>query len=150
MSVRSFGILAIALFCISRPLSSQGREPCHTDVLARTERNVGKLSEDGFRLFFNALDPSCKGNSRFMGWANDLLSRTLESQPELFIACFDSLSRVTQRMILDELAAPAHEGLDPGRTWNIVRDSPGPSESKERILQALTKASCRCDPKVIQ
>ena len=85
-----------------------------------------------------------------MGWVNDLLYRTLESQPTQFIQAFETLPRVKQRLILDELSSPRHPGLDATRTYDLTREVAGPAESKQRILQALTKAGCRCETEIIE
>lgn len=150
--MRTTTLLAIVfgVFCVASLLSAQDSSECSTDILSETEKQIGLLKVADFHAFFEEIDPRCKGDIRFMGWVNDLLFRTLESQPSQFIDTFDALPRFKQRIILDELSAPAHDGLDASRTYERARDASGPVESKQRILQALTKAGCRCDTDLIQ
>jgi hypothetical protein len=145
MASRFFFVVIVGAFLHAPSLAGNGVDACDSSVLIETQEHLGNLSGDQFQEFFGAIDPSCKGDTRFMEWVNDLLFRTLESQPQHFINTFDTLPRVTKRMILDELSAPGHEGLDAAQIWTVARDANGPQESKQRILQALTKASCRCE-----
>lgn len=140
----------ISVLCLGTPLIAQERALCDTDVLNKTEKQVGRLADEGWAAFFGAIKPECDGDAAFMGWVNDLLFRSLESQPAEFIAAFDSLPRITQRLILDELSASGHPGLDAARTYDAALGATAPAASKQRILQALTKAGCRCGPEVIE
>lgn len=137
------GLLSTALLC------SQERTDCDTEVLNRTERRLGHLEGEDWSAFFGAISPECRGDERFMGWVNDLLFRALEAQPAEFICAFGGLPRITQRLILDELSAPGHPGLDAIRTYDAARDAEGHAASKQRILQALTKAGCRCETELL-
>ena len=139
----------IALLMAFSPVLGQESVNCPTEVLGRIERQVGHLNGEDWISFFGSIEPRCKGDLRFMGWVNDLLFRTLEAQPTEFMSAFDELSSVTQRMILDQLVAPGHDGLDPARTYDQIQEAAGPPQSKQRILQALTKAGCRCDTESI-
>ena len=140
----------IGVLCLGTPLCAQERIVCNTDVLNKTEKDVGRLADEGWVAFFAAIKPECGGDDAFMGWVNDLLFRSLESQPAEFMAAFDSVPRITQRLILDELSAPGHPGLDATRTYQAALGAAAPAASKQRILQALTKAGCRCGPEVVE
>lgn len=150
MIAKILGGALIGILCSAPYLFSQGRVLCDTDALHNTEKNIGHLTADGWTVFFRVITPECKVDPAFMGWVNDLLFRSLESQPTQFIGAFDDLPRITQRLILDELSAPGHPGLDASRTYDAARDATAPAASKQLILQALTKAGCRCGPEVIE
>jgi len=141
---------ALGVLCFTACLNSQERVRCDTDILSATEKHIGRLGESEWAAFFAAIKADCKGDVGFMGWVNDLLFRSLESQPAQFMDAFDHLPRITQRLILDELSAPGHPGLDAASTYDAARDAPAPAASKQRILQALTKAGCRCGAEVIE
>jgi len=147
---KALAITTIGILSCYGAITAQERPDCATDVLAKTERQIGHLPEGGWRAFFESLDPRCKGDTKYMGWVNDLLFRTLESQPTHFIQAFEALPRVKQRLILDELSSPRHAGLDATRTYDLTRNVAGPEEPKQRILQALTKAGCRCETEIIE
>lgn len=140
----------VGILCSCTCLVSQDHRVCDTEVLVQTEKHLGHLSDEDWAAFFGVIAPICKGDSRFMGWVNDLLYKTLESQPSQFMQVFEELPRLTQRMILDELSEPGHPGLDPARTYDFARDAPGPTVSRQRILQALTKAGCHCETEIIE
>lgn len=141
---------AFGVLCFTACLISQEQVRCDTDILNATEKHIGRLGDSEWAAFFAAINAECKGNVGFMGWVNDLLFRSLESQPAQFMDAFDHLPRITQRLILDELSAPGHPGLDAARTYDAARDVPAPAASKQRILQALTKAGCRCGEEVVE
>ena len=147
-ATKTFGPVIAIMMALS-PVLGQESIHCPTEVLSRIERQVGHLNKEDWNSLFGSIEPRCKGDLKFMGWVNDLLFRTLEAQPTEFMNAFDELSSVTQRMILDQLIAPGHDGLDPARTYDQIRGVAGPPQSKQRILQALTKAGCRCDTESI-
>ncbi len=147
---RMVALAAVSLVCWSPCLNAQDRKACDTDILAQTETHLGRLGPDEWGAFFGAIAPRCKADEGFMGWMNDLLYRSLESQPSEFMEAFDNLPRITQRLILDELGAPRHPGLDAARTYEALREIQAPAESKQRILHALTKAGCRCETEIVR
>lgn len=116
---------------------------CNATVLKSTANNIGKLSLTDVKIFLSTFDESCKNNAEYSEWSNELLFATLKTQPDLLLEAIANLHKSRMELILANLGAPIHDGIDLSALQIVVQNAQGLTSVKNLILLALKRAKQR-------
>lgn len=102
-----------------------------------------KLNDQNFDIFFANMNPDCSNNAEYSEFNNELIFKTLESNPKKFIT---SLSRISKKkaileFVLTQLGNPIHDGIDLNSIYNqLDKTETDDSKMKELVSESIKKA----------
>lgn len=118
-------------------------QDCDTKVLAKTEHSLKNLKAKDIERLFLTFDDDCTHHDDFHKWGNELLFRTLQHKPKIFIKELEVIPNGKRRAILDELGSPIHNGFDIPSITHKVSKIKGHDRTRDDVLRALRDARVR-------
>ena len=144
---RIAGFLVLGIISISPAHGAKRHvqviQDCDTQVLSKTERNLKSLKAKDIERLFLTFDDDCTHYDDFHKWGNELLFRTLQHKPKLFIKELDIIPNGKRRAILIELESPLHNGFDLPTIIRKVSKIKGHDRTRDDVLRALRDAKVR-------
>ncbi|EGV44230.1 hypothetical protein BZARG_3109 [Bizionia argentinensis JUB59] len=100
-----------------------------------------ELNDQNFAVFFANMNPECSNNAEYSEFNNELIFKTLESNPKKFVAF---LSRVSKKkkileFVLTQLRNPIHDGIE----LNAIYESLGKTETEDAKTKELVSESIK-------
>ena len=118
--------------------------PCVKCDIAKVKTVHDSMDSLNFRIvedFFCVFDASCKNNSEFSTWSNEMLFKVLYKQPALFLQVA-AKGQVDNKILLHEIENPVQEP-DLQKTYDKLKTAEGPEEIKTKYLSALVAAATK-------
>ena len=84
---------------------------CDIEFLAHIEKLIEQnaITENEITGLFQTISDSCKNNVEFSEYSNEILFKTLEIQPEIFVDKLSTLKKSKQMFIINELTTPVSD-----------------------------------------
>jgi hypothetical protein len=100
-----------------------------------------ELNDQNFTVFFANMNPECSNNVEYSEFNNELIFKTLESNPKKFVAF---LSRVSKKkkileFVLTQLRNPIHDGIE----LNAIYERLGKTETEDTKTKELVSESIK-------
>ncbi|MCP4140696.1 MAG: hypothetical protein GY755_10480 [Chloroflexi bacterium] len=100
-----------------------------------------ELNDQNFAVFFANMNPECSNNVEYSEFNNELIFKTLESNPKKFVAF---LSRVSKKkkileFVLTQLRNPIHDGIE----LNAIYERLGKTETEDAKTKELVSESIK-------
>ena len=100
-----------------------------------------ELNDQNFAVFFANMNPECSNNAEYSEFNNELIFKTLESNPKKFVSF---LSRVSKKkkileFILTQLRNPIHDGIE----LNAIHERLDKTETEDAKTKELVSESIK-------
>lgn len=105
-------ITAIMMLTGSLLASAQKCKKCDMNADVDISDRVQKNTYSQIQSFLCTFDEQCRSNVEFSEFSNEHLFKVIEAYPQVFIQVLQNVDDVKQRLILDELEVPIHDGFD--------------------------------------
>ncbi len=125
---------------------SKKRPDCESKTLVAINSLIEKgadLNNQNFAQFFADMNPDCSNNAEYIEFNNELIFKTLESNPKKFIVF---LSRVSKKkkilgFVLTQLRNPIHDGIELNGIYKQLNETKiENSKTKKLVLESIKKA----------
>ena len=106
------------------------------------EKNV-ELNEQNFAVFFANMNPECSNNAEYSQFNNVLIFKTLESNPEIFIAFLSRVSKKKEilEFVLTQLRNPINDGIELNDIYRQLNKTETEDvKTKELVSESIKKA----------
>jgi hypothetical protein len=122
------------------------RTDCKLETLVSIDSilvNGAELNSQNFTDFFTNMNPNCSNNAEYSEFNNELIFKTLESNPKNFVAFLSRVSRKIRNkektdFVLDELKNPISDFVDlPKMELDLKNTQTEDEELKVEILNSL-------------
>ncbi|MDF9801427.1 hypothetical protein OKW21_006736 [Catalinimonas alkaloidigena] len=134
-------ILSFIILTLSAESSDLEQCDCNIKNLVTVNQHLEKLSETDIQLLLCTFDESCKNNSEFSSFSNEMLFEVLSRNPELVIKELSvNKGKYDLNLITSELEKPIHDGFDLEVIVEKVKALHQADEIKSLILSSLEKA----------
>lgn len=119
---------------------------CNLRTLAEINSLLEKgteLNDQNFAVFFANMNPDCTNNAEYSEFNNELIFKTLESNPKKFVAF---LSRVSKKkkileFVLTQLQNPIHDGIELNAIYKqLDKTETEDDKTKELVSESIKKA----------
>jgi len=98
---------------------------CDIEFLANIDKLIDQnsITENEISGLFQTISDSCKNNVEFSEYSNEILFKTLENQPKIFIEKLSKLSQSKQKIIINELKTPISDKFELKNIINKIQDT---------------------------
>jgi len=110
------------------------------EINSLIEKGKG-LNDQNFAVFFANMKIDCADNAEYSEFNNELLFKTLESNPEKFVAFLSRVSRKKELLefVLGELQNPIHDGIQ----LNEIYEQLEKTETEDATTKAAVSESIK-------
>ena len=122
---------------------SERKTECELKTLVTINSLLEKgtaLTDQNFADFFANMGPDCSNNAEFSEFNNELIFRTLESNPKKFVAFLSRISKKKKvlRFVLNQLRNPINDGIELNEIFTVLRNTKTEdSEIQTLIVESL-------------
>jgi hypothetical protein len=126
--------------------SEKNEEVCDIKTLVVINsilENGTELSDQNFAVFIANMDPNCSNNVEYTEFNNELIFKTLKSNPKKFV---EFLSRVSKKkeileFVLTQLQNPIDDGIELNEiNRQLEKTETEDAKTKELISESIKKA----------
>jgi len=98
---------------------------CDIEFLGQIDNLIeqNSITEKEIAGLFQTISDSCKNNVEFSEYSNEILFKTLENQPKIFINKLSKLSQSKQKIIINELKTPISDKFELKNIINKIQDT---------------------------
>ncbi len=113
-----------------------------TKIDSLIKQNI-ELNDQNFAIFFANMNPKCSNNIEYLEFNNELVFKTLKSNPKKFVAFLSRVSKKKEilEFVLTQLRNPINDGIELNKVSEklnkIETDDPN---TQKLILESLKKA----------
>ncbi len=99
------------------------------------------LNDQNFAVFFANMNPKCSTNVEYIELNNELIYKTLQSNPKKFIAFLSRVSKKKEMLefVLSQLQNPIHDGIE----LNKISEKLDKAETEDPETQTLVLESIK-------
>ena len=102
-----------------------------------------ELNDQNFAKFFANMNPKCLNNAEYIEFNNELIYKTLESNPKKFVALLSRISKKKKilKFVLTQLRNPIHEGIELNTLYSqLEKTETEDTKTKELVSESIKKA----------
>ena len=102
-----------------------------------------ELNDQNFAVFFANMNPDCSNNAEYSEFNNELIFKTLESNPKKFVAFLSRVSKKKKilKFVLTQLRNPIHDGIELNTIYErLSKTETEDAKTKELVSESIKKA----------
>lgn len=134
-----FSLISFPNISIAQETSGSDKCKCNYSCWPAVEKPENLTSQD-ILGFLKSLSRECESNVEFSETSNEVLFKILEENSELFIGVLEKQKSTEIEYIIHLLESPENDSIDISKIVMNVKNTPGGSLTKKRIIHALEKA----------
>ena len=132
----------LTLLLLTTSLVDGQVQKCDGDILRRTSKKVGRLSEKEMSDFYMTFHSDCNNNVEYSEWSNELLFALLDKQTSLALRILEKEEKkIEMEEILEELSSPTTDAIDINDLTRKIDKVKFNSVLKTEILDRLRMAA---------
>lgn len=119
---------------------------CRLETLVKINSLLQKrteLNDQNFAVFFANMNPKCSNNVEYSEFNNELIFKTLESNPKKFVAFLSRVSKKKEilEFVLTQLLNPIHDGIELNAIYKkLSKTETEDPKTQKLVLESLKKA----------
>ncbi len=105
--------------------------------------NGTELNDQNFTDFFANMNPECSNNVEYSEFSNEMIYKTLESNPKKFVVFLGRVSKKKEilEFVLTQLRNPIHDGIDLNAIYKrLDKTETEDAKTKELVSESIKKA----------
>ena len=102
-----------------------------------------ELNDQNFAVFFANMNPNCSNNAEYSEFNNELIFKTLESNPKKFVAFLSRVSKKKEilEFVLTHLRNPINDGIElKAINERLDKTETEDAKTKELVSESIKKA----------
>ena len=127
----------LILMIITNQGFAQNDCTCNIKNLVTVNQHLEDLTTEDIELLLCTFDDTCKNNSEFSAFSNEVLFEVIGKRPDMLIQEIAKKDDLELELILSKLESPIHDGFDLKEIYNKVSAIQDHEKIKEQILNSL-------------
>ena len=113
-------------------------EKCDINKLVVVDNHLDSLTYQIVKEFLCTFDDTCKTNSEYSEWSNEILYKVIEKAPEIFFQVITK-EQIDNKILLEEIENPILD-YDYLKIYNKIKVTKAPKDLKIKYENALLNA----------